>query len=73
MVMYDRETDSFWSQFLGEAIDGPKKGAKLEFILAQMVTWGSWKEEHPDTLCSSILGALTGNTTTTKGTMETQI
>jgi hypothetical protein len=48
--MYDRETDSLWSQFLGEAVDGPKLGTKLEFVPSRIVTWGAWKEEHPDTL-----------------------
>ena len=24
LVMYDRETNSRWSQFLGRAVDGPK-------------------------------------------------
>ena len=31
LVMYDRETESLWSQFLGESVDGPKLGTKLEF------------------------------------------
>lgn len=50
LVMYDRETDSLWSQFLGEAVAGPMLGTKLEFVPSQIVTWGAWKEEHPDTL-----------------------
>ena len=29
MVMYDRETDSLWSQFLGKAVDGSMKGRTL--------------------------------------------
>lgn len=48
--MYDRETESRWSQFLGSAVDGPKQGSELAFVPSVMVTWGAWKTEHPDTL-----------------------
>ena len=50
MVMYDRQTDSLWSQFLGEAVEGPMAGTKLELVASQLVRWSTWKEEHPDTL-----------------------
>ena len=50
LVMYDRETDSLWSQFLGEAVEGPLLGAKLMIVPAQLVPWENWKTEHPDTL-----------------------
>ena len=50
LVMYDRETGSRWSQFLGRAVDGPKRDAELAFVPSVIVTWGVWKTEHPDTL-----------------------
>ncbi len=50
LVMYDRQTDSLWSQLLGEALTGPLKGTRLEFIPAQHTTWEDWKAQHPDTL-----------------------
>lgn len=50
LVMYDRETNSRWSQFLGRAVDGPKRDAELTFIPSVIVSWGAWKSEHPDTL-----------------------
>ena len=49
LVMYDRETDSLWSQFLGKAIAGPFKGTKLEIIPSQLTNFGSWVKAHPDT------------------------
>ena len=49
LVMYDRETDSLWSQFLGKAIAGPFKGTDLEIIPSQLTNYGSWVEAHPDT------------------------
>ena len=50
LVMFDFQTDSLWSQFTGEAVEGPLKGATLEFVPSQLITWGAWKELHPDTL-----------------------
>ena len=50
LVMYDRETNSRWSQFLGRAVDGPKQDAELSFVPSVIVSWGAWKSEHPDTL-----------------------
>ena len=50
LVMYDRETDSLWSQFLGKAVAGPLRGIDLEIIPSQLTNYGSWTELHPDTL-----------------------
>ena len=50
LVMYDRETESLWSQFLGEAVEGPLLGERLTLIPSRLTTWGEWKAEHPDTL-----------------------
>ena len=48
--MYDCETESRWSQFLGRAVDGPNRDAELTFVPSVIVSWGAWKAEHPDTL-----------------------
>ena len=58
LVMYDRQTDSLWSQFLGEAVDGPMVGSKLGLMSSQLTTWSSWREEHPDTLALDTGGAV---------------
>ena len=50
LVMYDRQTNSLWAQLLGEAVEGPMKGTKLEFVPAIHTTWADWKAQHPDTL-----------------------
>ena len=49
LVMYDRETESLWSQFLGQAVRGKFAGTKLGFISALMTDWATWAELHPDT------------------------
>jgi hypothetical protein len=50
LVMYDRETNSYWSQLLGEAVDGEMVGAKLTFLPSWFMTWEEWKKLHPDTV-----------------------
>ena len=50
LVMYDRQTDSLWSQLLGEAVEGEMVGTKLEFVSSWMTTWSDWKAQHPETL-----------------------
>ena len=50
LVMFDRQTDSLWSQLLGQAIVGPLKGTRLTMLPATVMTWGAWRNEHPDGL-----------------------
>lgn len=38
LVMFDRESDTLWSQLLGEAVDGPLQGTKLEPIASLQTT-----------------------------------
>lgn len=48
LVMYDRKTDSLWSQVLSEAIVGDMTGTKLKAIPSDQVRFGNWKKLHPD-------------------------
>jgi hypothetical protein len=48
LVMYDRQTESYWPQVLGVAVTGPLLGTELEQIPVQLVGWEDWKAEHPD-------------------------
>ncbi len=50
MTWWDHSSGSIWSQPLGEAIAGPRKGQTVELLPSQFTTWGAWREEHPDTL-----------------------
>ena len=50
LVMYDIETDSLWSQFLGQAVKGPMNGVKLTLLPAQLTTWSAWNAQHPGTV-----------------------
>lgn len=48
LVMYDRETESYWGQVGGEAIKGELKGRKLEVLPSNILSFGEWKSLHPD-------------------------
>jgi hypothetical protein len=50
MTWWDHETGSIWSQPWGRAIRGDLKGIELFLLPSELTTWGSWKEEHPNTL-----------------------
>ncbi len=49
LVLYDRPTDSLWSQILATAIRGPKTGTTLELVPSTLTTWGEWQDTHPGT------------------------
>ena len=48
-VYYDRETESLWLQFLGQAISGSRIGETLTQIPAFNTTWEAWFNGHPET------------------------
>lgn len=50
LLMYDRYTESYWSQALGMAVKGELTGYQLNLIPFDVITWGDWKKLHPDTL-----------------------
>jgi hypothetical protein len=49
LVMYDRATDSLWSQLLATAINGPATGDRLAIRPSSLTTWGAWRADHPAT------------------------
>ena len=50
LLMYDRFTESYWSQALGMAVTGELSGYRLNLIPFDVITWGDWKKLHSDTL-----------------------
>ena len=48
LVMYDRQTESWWQQATGEAIVGTLAGDTLRWLDAQTVSWAEFKAAHPD-------------------------
>ena len=49
VLLYDRNTDSLWSQIMAEAISGELVGEKLKAIPVSQTTWRDWLERYPDT------------------------
>lgn len=47
LVLYDRKTDSLWSQILGEAIVGEMTGTRLTVLSSDQIRFGDWKKLHP--------------------------
>lgn len=48
LVMYDRQTQSWWQQITGEAIVGELTETQLEFLPSQIVAWGDFKQSYPE-------------------------
>jgi len=53
LVMYDRQTESWWQQATGEAIVGELMGKRLEFLPANVVSWQEFMETYPQGLVLS--------------------
>jgi hypothetical protein len=49
LVLYDRNTDSYWPQLTGVAMEGPLKGFVLESPVYTRVYWYSWAAFYPKT------------------------
>jgi hypothetical protein len=58
LVMYDRKTESLWSQVLGEAIAGEMTGTTLTLLPSDQLRFGEWKKQFPD---GDVLSRDTGN------------
>ncbi|PVY77375.1 uncharacterized protein DUF3179 [Tamilnaduibacter salinus] len=48
LLMYDRETESLWSQIPGRAVSGPMAGEALERLPTDYVSWAQWRSRYPD-------------------------
>lgn len=48
LVMWDRETESWWQQFSGEALVGELTGSQLEVVPSQLISWADFRERYPE-------------------------
>ena len=53
LIMYDRQTETWWQQANGEAIVGEFTGAQLAFYPAVIISWQEFKNAHPNGLVLS--------------------
>ncbi len=48
LVMYDRQTESWWQQFLGEAIVGELTGERLKMLPVRVESFSRFRKRYPD-------------------------
>lgn len=53
MLLYDRQTQSLWSQIRKQAISGALRGERLRSVPMTHTSWEDWLQRHPDTLVLS--------------------
>lgn len=46
LIMYDRQTESWWQQFMGEAIVGELTGTLLKIIPSRLESWSLFKDRY---------------------------
>ena len=57
LVMYDRTSESLWSQAMAKGIVGKHAGKDLQRIPFDVAAWNEWKKVHPE---SKVLSTDTG-------------
>ena len=48
LIMWDRQTESWWQQFTGEAIVGELTGKKLMFLSGPIIAWSDFRSANPE-------------------------
>ena len=48
LIMYDKESESWWQQFTGASIAGEMVGRELLVIPSRLESWARFKSRHPD-------------------------
>ncbi len=57
VLLYDKKTESLWSQLMLEAIAGPRMGERLKPMPLIHTSWAAWRRLHPQT---TVLSRKTG-------------
>jgi hypothetical protein len=58
LLMFDRSTDSLWSQLEAAAVTGPLRGERLKLVRSRIESWKRWRTRHPQT---TVLSSSTGH------------
>jgi hypothetical protein len=48
LIMYDRQTETWWQQATGEGIVGQYAGERLTFISSPVINWKTFKKRYPE-------------------------
>ncbi len=57
LIMWDRQSETWWQQLTGEGIVGTLAGKKLTFLPASVISWSDFKAANPE---GKVLSRLTG-------------
>jgi len=49
VLLYDRQTESLWSQLKMQAVSGKRLGEKLTLLAASHTSWADWRARYPHT------------------------
>ena len=47
LIMWDRQTETWWQQFTGEAIVGELTGKQLKIVSSVIVSWETFRDAYP--------------------------
>ena len=47
VLMYDRETESLWSQLAMKAVSGTQVGKQLDWLNSEHLDWKTWQQKYP--------------------------
>ena len=53
VLLYDRKSESLWSQLMMQAVTGPRAGERLVQLAVEHTSWKIWKKQHPHTMVLS--------------------
>ncbi|MCG7894084.1 MAG: DUF3179 domain-containing protein [Candidatus Thiodiazotropha taylori] len=53
VLLYDRASESLWSQIMKQSISGKYQGDRLRHVPLQHTNWADWSDRYPDTLVLS--------------------
>ena len=48
VLMYDRQTESLWSQLGMKAVSGPLVETSFDWLVSEQSTWLAWKKKYPE-------------------------
>jgi len=49
VLLYDRETETLWSQILSKGISGKLVNQALKIVASSHTSWQTWQQKHPQT------------------------
>lgn len=53
LIMFDRQSETWWQQLTGEGLAGEYAGVLLDIVASQVIGFGSFAERYPDGLVMS--------------------